>query len=174
MCCTGQPNHGYVNLIMNEYAFYGKGHTIHSSGQVEWHKNTVDDKSVKVGGSQCITTLDGYSFPLNCTGCLMYLSILGRITDEKLVKYPFIHLTSIHEWDPSVLDFGYPEEYGEPVWACDPHHVDPNFDHQRLYTKRAINTLSSLADVHKLLPMAIPSSTQTCKHQIKSERNTWF
>ena len=25
-------NHGYVNLIMNEYAYYGKGHTIHSAG----------------------------------------------------------------------------------------------------------------------------------------------
>ena len=28
-------NHGYVSLIMNEYAYYGKGHTIHSSGQIE-------------------------------------------------------------------------------------------------------------------------------------------
>ena len=28
-------NHGYVNLIMNEYAYYGKRHTIHSSGQIE-------------------------------------------------------------------------------------------------------------------------------------------
>ena len=35
-------NHGYVYLIMNEYAYYGKGHTIHSSGQIEWHKNLVD------------------------------------------------------------------------------------------------------------------------------------
>ena len=42
-------NHAYVNLIMNEYAYYGKGHTIHSAGQIEWHKNLVDDKSVKVG-----------------------------------------------------------------------------------------------------------------------------
>ena len=39
----------------NEYAYYGKGHTIHSSGQIEWHKNLVDDKSVKVGDTQCIT-----------------------------------------------------------------------------------------------------------------------
>ena len=101
-------NHGYVNLIMNEYAYYGKRHTIHSSGQIEWHKNTVDDKSVKEGGSQCIMTLDGYSFPLQCTGGLMYLSILGKPTDEELVKYPFDHLTNIHEWDPSVLDFSYP------------------------------------------------------------------
>ena len=30
-----QTNHGIVNLIMNEYAYYGKGHTIHSSGQIE-------------------------------------------------------------------------------------------------------------------------------------------
>ena len=59
-----KANHGYVNLIMNEYAYYRKGHTIHSSGQIEWNKNQVDDRSVKVGGSQCITTLDGYSFPL--------------------------------------------------------------------------------------------------------------
>ena len=42
-------NHGMVNLIMNGYACYGKGHTIHSSGQIEWFKNSVDDRSVQVG-----------------------------------------------------------------------------------------------------------------------------
>ena len=30
-----ETNHGIVNLIMNEYAFYGKGHSIHSSGQID-------------------------------------------------------------------------------------------------------------------------------------------
>ena len=30
-----QTNHGMVNLIMNEYAYYGRGHSIHSSGQIE-------------------------------------------------------------------------------------------------------------------------------------------
>ena len=43
-----ETNHGIVNLIMNEYACYGKGHTIHSSGQIEWFKNSVDDRSVQV------------------------------------------------------------------------------------------------------------------------------
>ena len=63
-CATlAYTNHGYVNLIMNEYAYYGKGHTIHSVGQIEWHKNLVDDKSVKVGGKQCITTIDDCAFP---------------------------------------------------------------------------------------------------------------
>ena len=87
----GNTNNGYVNLIMNEYAYYVKGHTIHSAGQIEWHKNLVDDKSVKVGGKQCITTIDGYSFPLKWTGGLMYLSIIGKPTDEALVKYPSVH-----------------------------------------------------------------------------------
>ena len=45
-----ETNHGIVNLIMNEYACYGKGHTIHSSGQIEWFKNSDDDTSVQVGG----------------------------------------------------------------------------------------------------------------------------
>ena len=29
-----ETNHGMVSLIMNEYAYYGKGHTIHYSGQI--------------------------------------------------------------------------------------------------------------------------------------------
>ena len=101
----------------------------------------------------------------------MYLRIPGKPADEELVKYPSDHLTSIHEWDPSILDFSYPEGDGEPVWACDTRHVDlidPDFDHQGLYTKRDINTLSSLADVYKIPPMAISSSRQAFKHQIKS------
>ena len=56
---------GKVIGIFNEYAYLGKGSSIHSSGQLEWFKTNVDEKSVKVGGSQLITTLDGYSVPLS-------------------------------------------------------------------------------------------------------------
>ena len=100
-----QTNHGIVNLIMNEYACYGKGHTIHSSGQIEWFKNSVDDRSVQVGGKQRICTIDGYAMPLTCRGGLMCLSILGKPTDKDLERYPAVHLTGPHEWDPSVLDY---------------------------------------------------------------------
>ena len=100
-----QTNHGIVNLIMNEYACYGKGHTIHSSGQIEWFKNSVDDRSVQVGGKQRICTTDGYAMPLTCRGGLMYLSLLGKPTDQDLERYPAVHLTGPHEWDPSVLDY---------------------------------------------------------------------
>ena len=68
-----ETNHGIVNLIMNEDACYGKGYTIHSSGQIEWFKNSVDDRSVQVGGKQRICTIDHYAMPLTCSGGLMYL-----------------------------------------------------------------------------------------------------
>ena len=54
----------------------------------------------------------------------MYLSIMGKQTDEELVKYPSVHLVSIHEWDPSVLDYSHPVGDGEALWACDPQHPD--------------------------------------------------
>ena len=72
-----ETNHGIVNLIMYVYACYGKGHTIHPSEQIEWFKNSVDDRSVQVGGKQRICTIDGYAMPLTCRGGHMYLSILG-------------------------------------------------------------------------------------------------
>ena len=66
-----QTNHGTGNLIMNEYAYYGRGHSIQSSGEIEWYANIVDDKSVQVGGQQRIVTIDGYSMPLICKGGLI-------------------------------------------------------------------------------------------------------
>ena len=69
-----ETNHGIVNLIMNEYACYGKGDTIHSSGQIEWFKNSVHDRSVQVGGKLIM--------PLVCRGGLMYLSLLSQPSDE--------------------------------------------------------------------------------------------
>ena len=87
-----ETNHGIFNLIMNEYACYGKGHTIHSSGQIEWFKDSIDDRSVQVGGKQGICTIDGYPMPLTCRGGLMYHSILSYPTDTDLERYPAVHL----------------------------------------------------------------------------------
>ena len=101
----------------------------------------------------------------------MYLIIMGKPTDEELLKYSSVHLTSIHEWDPSVLDYSHPEGDGEPLSTCDPQHLDlldPNFDDYGFYTKRAINTLSSLAGVQQP-PLMSKSPIQTCKHKLKQE-----
>ena len=133
---------------MNKYACYGKGHTIHSSGQIEWFKNSVDDRSVQVHGKQRIYTIDGYAMPLTCRGGLMYLSILGKPTDKDLLeRYPAVHLTGPHEWDLSVLYYTHPSGDGEPPWSNDPDErsdFDPNFDEFGDYTQRSIQTLSIL------------------------------
>ena len=105
----------------------------------------------------------------------MYLNIMGKPTDEDLVKYPSVHLTSMHEWDPSGLDYSHPEGDEEPVWVCDPQHIDlidPNFDTHGLYTRRSINKLSSLSHEQHKSPMATSSPksiTQVHKYDVKSE-----
>ena len=43
----------------------------------------------------------------------MYLSIIGKPTDKDLERYPAVHLTGPHEWDPSVLDYTLPSGDGE-------------------------------------------------------------
>ena len=84
-------NHGKVVLIMHEYAYYSRGNTIHSPGQIDWFQNTCDDKS----------------FP-------------GQPTDADLNNYPHVLLTGPHEWDPSVLDYTHTTTSGGPTWAPDP------------------------------------------------------
>ena len=99
---------GKVIGIFNEYAYLGKGSSIHSSGQLEWFKTNVDEKSVKVGGTQLITTLDGYSVPLLIKDGLAYATSLGRPTDQDMDTYPHVFFTSPDEWDPSALDHDPP------------------------------------------------------------------
>ena len=151
-----QTNHGIINLIMNEYAYYGIGHCILSSGQIEWYTNTVDDKSIQVGGQQRIVTIDGYSMPLVCKGGLMYLQLQGIPTDQDLQNYPSVHLTSLHESDPSVLDYEHPENNGEPDWAIDPNEkfqFDPNFDEFGDYVNRSLSILDILDETPKASPI---------------------
>ena len=118
-----QTNHGKVDMLMHEYAYYGRGNTIHSSSQIEWFNNTCDDKSHHVRGKQVITFLDGYATPLECRSGLMYMSILvtNRSRLGPISSYtPHILLISPHEWDPSVLDYSHPNTHGYPSWA--PEH----------------------------------------------------
>ena len=172
-----ETNHGIVNLIINEYACYGKGHTIHSSGQTKWFNNSVDDRSVQVGGKQRICTIDGYAMPLTCRGGLMYLSILSKPSDQDLERYPVVHLEGQHEWDPSVLDYTHPFGDGEPPWSNDPDErfaYDPNFDEFGDYTQSAIQTLIILDDSSSTMtPCSVLMTKQhvirTYQHHVRHE-----
>ena len=145
-------NHGKVALIMHEYAYYGRGNTIHSPGQIEWFQNTCDDKSFHVGGKQVINFLDGYSTPLQCRTGLMYMSLLGQPTDADLNTYLHVLLTGPHEWDPSVLDYTHPTTSGDPTWAPDPSLLgahDPRIDEFGNFKGRVQHTLISPLAQHK-------------------------
>ena len=63
---------------MHEYAYYGRGNSIHSPGQIEQFKNTYDDESFHLVGKQVITFLDGHA-PLQCRTGLMYMDLLGNL-----------------------------------------------------------------------------------------------
>jgi hypothetical protein len=89
---------------MHQYAYTGKGKTIHSCRQLEWYKNDVNDKPIKVpGGLQRIQTNDGYAIPINIKDGLPYVQI-RPYTVEEWDTLPHIILTSDVDWDPTVLD----------------------------------------------------------------------
>ena len=90
-------------VILNQYAYHGKGKTIHSAGQIEHFKNLVDDRSIKVGGKQIIVTNDGCKIPISIKDGLPYMP-LSPCTDEEWDNLPHAVLTSDVDWDPAVLD----------------------------------------------------------------------
>ena len=138
---------GKVIGIFNEYAHLGKGSSIHSSGQLEWFKTHVDEKSIKVGGTQLITTLEGYSVPLLIKDGLAYAPLLKthRSGYGHIPTCLFLHLPD--EWDPSVLD-----DDPQPLDGLDPSQVldqpfgDPMFDAYGDFNERIIANLNILLD----------------------------
>ena len=107
----------------------------------------VDEKSVKVGGTQLITTLDGYSVPLLIKDGLAYATSLGRPTNQDMDTYPHIFFTSIDEWDPSVLDHDPPHLDGLDLSQVpDQPFGDPMFDAYGDFNKRIIANLNILLD----------------------------
>ena len=123
---------GKVIGILNEYAYLWKGSSIHSSGQLEWLQTNVHETSVKVGGTQLITTLDGYSVPLLTKDGLAYATSLGRPTDLDMDTYPHVFFTSPDELDP--------------IQVPDQLFGDPMFDACGDFNKHIIANLNTLLD----------------------------
>ena len=133
-----RTQHGEVIVIMHQYAWHGKGRTIHSSGQLEHFQNKVDDRSYKVGGYQRIKTLDGYTIPLDIKSGLPYMK-LRPYTDDEWDALPHVLLTSDDEWDPTVLDHAHADD--DDIWfdALSEHQndiADTLFDEQGNYLMR--------------------------------------
>ena len=84
---------GECIVIMHQYAIHQTNRSIHSCVQLEHFGNIVDDRSLKAGGLQRVTTLDGYVFPLDIIEGLPYIKM--RIpTDEEYANLPHVVLTA--------------------------------------------------------------------------------
>jgi hypothetical protein len=95
---------GEVIAIMHQYAYTGKGGTIHSSSQLKWCGNDVNDHSIKIdGGRQRLTTPDGYVIPIDVRSGLPYI-MMRPFTDEELEELPHVLWMSEDDWDPTSLD----------------------------------------------------------------------
>ena len=168
---------GKVIGIFNEYAYLGKGSSIHSLGQREWFKTLVDEKSIKVGGTQLITTLDGYSVPLLIRDGLAYATSLGRPTDQDMDTYPHVFFTFPDEWDPSVLDHDPPHLDGlDPSQVSDHPFGDPMFDAYGDFHECIIANLNILLDAPPgdCGPYTAISSVSTVNlHQSSPQEPDW-
>ena len=52
---------GEIIIEIHQRTCYSKGYTTHSSVQIEYFKNFVDDKSIKVSGKQHVLTNENYT-----------------------------------------------------------------------------------------------------------------
>jgi hypothetical protein len=92
-----------VIIIMHQYALHQQQRTIHSCAQLEYFKNKVDDRSLKAGGLQRLTTVDGYVFPLDIIQGLPYLK-MTPYSDKELNDLPHLVLTADHPWRHNIFD----------------------------------------------------------------------
>jgi hypothetical protein len=82
---------GPAILIMHQYYAIHQAHrTIHSSIQLEYFKNTIDDKSIKASSGQHLTTPDGYVIPIDIIGGLPYITKMHPYTDTKYDTLPHV------------------------------------------------------------------------------------
>ena len=117
---------GDVIGIFHQYASTPHGKTIHSSVQFESFGLEVDDRSKKLGkGQQCITTPEGYIFPLDFINGLAYLP-MRPYTDEEWRTLPHVVFTSDVDWDPSTSDLAISDD---DVW----YNALPNEDNEHFF-----------------------------------------
>jgi hypothetical protein len=120
-------NRGPVILIMHQYAHSGKGHSIHSSPQLEWNGINVDNMSAQVGGKQRLVTFYGFSIPINIRRGLPYIDMRPH-TDQEWETLPHGLLTEDTNWDPMHMDH---EQGDDPAWyeqQDDPPLLNSDFD----------------------------------------------
>ena len=93
---------GEVILIMHQHACHGNKNTIQLSPQIEFYKNKVDDRSIKLGGGQHATTLDKHGILMHIRNTLPHMP-LRPCTKNEWEKLPYFIITSDKDCDETSL-----------------------------------------------------------------------
>jgi len=138
-----KTNKGPVIAIFHQYAHMPTSKTIHSSGQIEYYKNEVDDRAKVNGGLRRITTVEGYIIPMSFRNGLPYIS-MRPYTDKEFDDLPHVIMTGPNKWNPQVLDEevieGSEEWYDAVTTQVTEEDIDPRFDDMGDYRHRHIVT----------------------------------
>ena len=84
---TARTQRGTVILIFHQYAYHGRGKSIHSSLQLKDNGVTVNDRPMSLNGDQSLITADGYAIPLDFKNGRAYLN-LRPFTEDEFETYP--------------------------------------------------------------------------------------
>ena len=94
---------GKAILVCNQYAYHGRGQSIHSSQQLEDNNIIVDDRPATLGGSQSLLASDGHIIPLSFVNGLARLQ-LRPFTDDEWNNLPHVTMTRNVPWSPHRYD----------------------------------------------------------------------
>jgi hypothetical protein len=94
--------HETILLRVNE-GVVTKKKTIFSTNQLRAYGCQVYDIPLKYGGKQAIVLSEGLTIPLKYKAGLHYMKI-RKPTDDELIDYPVIDLTSGAPWDPRIFE----------------------------------------------------------------------
>ena len=159
---------GDIILILNQYAYVGKGTSIHSSPQIEAYKNKCDDRAIKVGGKQVIETIDGYSIPLNIKNALPRMK-LRPYTDKEWETLPHVFLKSEEDWDSSKLDLEVDSDdnWYDAIADDNDYTINQKFDEFGNYRDRVeVQEATSTYSIHDVVDNCVIYHTN--KHLLEN------
>jgi hypothetical protein len=105
----------------------------------------VDDKSVKAGGQQCITTFEGHVIPFDIINGLPYMKMKPP-SDADLRDLPHMIMPSGAKWDPTKFDLTLSdkEDWYNTICELEEGKIKNAFDKYGRYLGREPTTAPSL------------------------------
>ena len=101
---TVHMTQGPIELIVNQYAYHGKGSTVHLVRELSHLGLGIDDQSSVIPGhKQQMVTPDQWIIPYNILNGLTRMPIQSSMDDD-LDKLPHVVITNDNIWDPTVLN----------------------------------------------------------------------